>query len=171
MSATQRFKKFAENELNIRKLVPLSLLLLSSSAFAAGTVQFVNWYSHIFHLLGVHDHHVVHDWLPVMGAAFIFVFINVLGMLFRSHINSLGDNTTPGRSISLMTFVEIIMEFIYSLVQGVIGEHHYRKFLPLMCGIFIFIFCCNLSGLIPGFPPATERLNTNLAMGLTGFLV
>src|SRR5690606_6463329 len=34
-----------------------------------------------------------------------------------------------------------------------------------------FIFFSNLSGLVPGFPPASESINTNLAMALVVFII
>ena len=38
-------------------------------------------------------------------------------------------------------------------------------------GVFIFILTSNLSGLVPGFPPATESFNLNLALGVLVFVV
>ena len=35
----------------------------------------------------------------------------------------------------------------------------------------LFIFFCNIIAIVPGFVPATDNLNTNLAMSLSVFLV
>jgi F-type H+-transporting ATPase subunit a len=34
----------------------------------------------------------------------------------------------------------------------------------------LFIFCCNIQGLIPGFLPPTDTLKTNLALSMLSFL-
>lgn len=147
-------------------------LTASTTAFAAGGgIEFVNYFKIIFHMFGVTDEHTIHVWMPVMGGALTLLIINVLGINFRNHISNLRENITPDRRFNLSTFLEMMMEFIDSLVSGIIGEKIYRTYLPLMCGLFIFIFFSNLTGLVPGFPPATESLDTNLAMALSVFLV
>ena len=40
-----------------------------------------------------------------------------------------------------------------------------------MCGLFLFILVSNLTGLVPGFVPSTESINTNLAMGLMVYVI
>ncbi|NUM87851.1 MAG: F0F1 ATP synthase subunit A, partial [Bdellovibrionales bacterium] len=44
------------------------------------------------------------------------------------------------------------------------------KYLPVVGTLFLFIFVCNLFGLIPGFSPPTDNVNTTLACGLFVFL-
>ena len=146
-------------------------ILISGQCLAGGSIEFVNWYATFLHALGMHDHHAVHEWMAVCSSGLVLLFLTLVGLKFRIHINNLGDNIIPSRSFGFMTFVEMIMEFIYSLVQGVIGEGQFKKYMPLMSTIFLFIFFCNLSGMIPGFPPATENFSSNLAMGFTIFLV
>lgn len=39
--------------------------------------------------------------------------------------------------------------FIADLARGAIGEHRYRTYMPLLCGLFIFILVSNLIGIFP----------------------
>ena len=41
-----------------------------------------------------------------------------------------------------------------------------RKFVPLLAGIFIYIFSMNIMGLIPGFDAPTANLNSTVCMAL-----
>ncbi|RYZ78588.1 MAG: ATP synthase F0 subunit A, partial [Proteobacteria bacterium] len=70
---------------------------------------------------------------------------------------------------SLRGIVELVTEFITSLIDTVIG-HHGRRFAPMFASVFFFIFCNNLIGIIPGMTPATENINTTFAMGCFMFL-
>ena len=56
------------------------------------------------------------------------------------------------------------------LLTNIFGsENKARKFLPLLGGSFLFIFFSNLLGVFPGFYPATQNLNSTLAMSLVIF--
>jgi F-type H+-transporting ATPase subunit a len=50
------------------------------------------------------------------------------------------------------------------------GEKEAARFLPFIGTLALFIFCCNIQGLIPGFLPPTDTLKTNLALGLIVFV-
>ena len=45
-----------------------------------------------------------------------------------------------------------------------------RRFVPLLCGIFIYIFAMNLLGLVPGFDAPTANLNTTVSVALCVFI-
>lgn len=53
----------------------------------------------------------------------------------------------PGRGQSV---VELIVEFLLTLVEGTAGKRIGRRIFPLISGIFIFILFANFSGLLPG---------------------
>jgi F-type H+-transporting ATPase subunit a len=75
----------------------------------------------------------------------------------------------PDPKLSLRGLFEMITEFIQGFVDMVIGEHG-RKYTPMFAAIFTFIFINNLVGVIPGMTPATEQINTTLAMGTFMFV-
>jgi F-type H+-transporting ATPase subunit a len=45
--------------------------------------------------------------------------------------------------------LEGIYTFIADIAKGSIGEHRYRGYLPLLCGLFLFILVSNLLGIMP----------------------
>lgn len=46
--------------------------------------------------------------------------------------------------------IESLIEGIRSVLEPIVGRHHFSKVFPLLIGCFVFIFINNLSGLIPG---------------------
>jgi F-type H+-transporting ATPase subunit a len=89
---------------------------------------------------------------------------------FSASVAASGQDVEPNGRFSLRFLVESLMEFVLGIAKDNCG-HEYRKFFPFLATLFIFILACNLSGLIPGFPPPTESMDTNVAMGLIVFLV
>lgn len=74
------------------------------------------------------------------------------------------------KSASLVpTKVQNVMEIIISGIEeftiDITGEEG-RWLFPLLATIFIYIFACNIMGLIPGFFPPTANLNTTLSCAL-----
>lgn len=76
----------------------------------------------------------------------------------------------PASRFSLKGIYELILEFVVGICDMVIGEEG-RKFVPMFAAIFLFVWVNNLVGLIPGMTPATDNLNTTLALGIFTFLV
>lgn len=114
---------------------------------------------------------VAHDHDNVAVATFALTSIALVGVGLAARA-SLGKGEAaivPAGSFSLRGLVELITEFIASLVDTVIG-HHGRHFTPMFAAVFFFVFCNNLIGIIPGMTPATENINTTFGMGLFMFL-
>ncbi|MGE0526507.1 MAG: F0F1 ATP synthase subunit A [Bdellovibrionales bacterium] len=74
----------------------------------------------------------------------------------------------PAPRFSIKGVLELIIEFIVGLADMVIGEGG-RKYVPMFAAIFLFVWVNNLVGLLPGMTPATDNLNTTLAIGLFSF--
>ena len=51
---------------------------------------------------------------------------------------------------SFQSIVEMVVSFISDMVYGSAGRRLGRKILPLILGLFIFIWIANLTGLLPG---------------------
>jgi F-type H+-transporting ATPase subunit a len=142
-----------------------SLIFAADSAFAAGIPHFINYYEITSHSLGLPT-----ALSPAVGAVFITLVLLSLGLLFRAQVTKAIADPTPSDKFSLLVFVELIAEFVTGLTNEMIGKEG-ERFLPLIGTLFFFILFNNLSGLIPGFPPATENMSTNLAMGLIVFFI
>jgi F-type H+-transporting ATPase subunit a len=117
------------------------------------------------------NHDQILEWQSVVGGLLTLALITIMGLSFKKSVEASGDNCEPEGKFSLRTFIEMIFDFVNDLARDIIGEKSYGRFMFLLTGLFLFIFISNLSGLIPGFPPATESINTNLAMSGIVFLV
>lgn len=161
----------------MRKRIVFPLLLTltalgSGQAWAAGGsgTEFINYYHILLHGLGV-DQHAIHDWQAVAGGLFSLLVIVLVGLAYRRSVASSGGEVVPDGRFSIRSIVESVLEFVCNLARNIIGEHQAARFYPLLCGLFLFIFVSNLTGLVPGFLPATDSISTNLALGMVIFLV
>lgn len=140
-----------------------SVGLAASPALAAGGA--VDYYGMVTHAL-----HLDHKWVPSIGAALMTVVIALVGLRYRAAVARAGDDALPTGKFGLRYIVETILDNVTTLAKDNTHEH-YRRFLPFMAALFVFILFNNVSGLIPGFPPATLSMDTNVAMGLLVFVV
>lgn len=81
-----------------------------------------------------------------------------------------GQALVPEGRWSFRNFFEIAAEQLLFLTESVLGRHDAAKYFPIIGALFVFIFSCNLIGLIPGILPPTDNLNTTLALGTFVFL-
>lgn len=86
-------------------------------------------------------------------------------------MQSPGQGIIPDSRLSFRNFFEILAEKLYAFVESVLGERNAPIYFPLIGTLFLFIFSCNLIGLVPGFLPPTDNLNTTLALGTFVFVV
>ena len=98
--------------------------------------------------------HVVYTWIAM---ALLFT----LGAVARRRLT-----LVPGK---LQNVCETVIDGLEQLTVNTIGEEG-RRFVPLLCGIFLFILTLNLLGLVPGCDAPTANLNTTLAFALFVFL-
>lgn len=94
----------------------------------------------------------------------------VLASLGRLALGKGKDAVVPAKGFSLKGIFEQLTEFNASLAETVIG-HEGRAYVPMFTTIFFFIFVNNIFGLFPGMAPATENINTGMAVGLFVFVV
>ena len=142
---------------------------LSTRALASGGSEAVEWYPAILHNLGLTET-MAHRFAPVATTALVTVILFVLGVYFSKKISTAGDDLIPDQRFSLRGLVEVVLDFIYGLAKDNCG-HDFRGFLPLLATLFLVILVGNLTGLVPGFTPATLDISSNLAMGLIVFIV
>lgn len=98
--------------------------------------------------------HVFYTWIAMAG-------LFILGIVARSRVSLI-----PG---TLQNVLETLIDGLEQLTVNTIGEEG-RRFVPLLCGIFIFILSLNLLGLIPGCDAPTANVNTTMAFALFVFL-
>jgi len=109
----------------------------------------------LFELIGFG--HFAHSYPYIVYSWVVMMILIVLGFL-------------ASKSVSLVpTKVQNVMEIIVSALEeftiDITGEEG-RWLFPLLATIFLYIFTCNIIGLIPGFYPPTASLNTTLSCAL-----
>lgn len=119
------------------------------------------WYDYFVHSTVIPQH--------TFTALVVMVMLISAAVLARWSLARAEDSAVPDGSLTLRNIVELSVEFITGVVDGIIGRKG-RKFVPLFGSFFLFILCANLMGLIPGFSPPTSNLNTTLGLGLVSFL-
>ena len=72
----------------------------------------------------------------------------------------------------LWNFLEWILLFIRDQVaKPALGEHDYKRFLPYLWTLFLFILVMNLLGMVPFMASATASLAVTGALALVAFIV
>ena len=97
--------------------------------------------------------------------------LGLLGLSLGAYgsLRARASDPSPAGSFGIRGVFELLVEFIVSLSDRVLGEHN-RKYVPLFGAIFIAILFNNLLGMVPGMVPATENFNTTFALGVFSFL-
>jgi len=105
----------------------------------------------------------------VSGALFVLLLLTVLSYLgFRKMALQNATDIIPSARLTLRNFFELFTEMILQFLDDIIG-HRGREFLPLIGTLGFFILFSNLLGLVPGFLPPTDNLNTTVACALVVF--
>ncbi len=112
---------------------------------------------------------VGHYYIHIATAIIVGLMLILFSVVGRIALGSGAASYTPAGKTSIKGFVEVILEFIVGLSDLVVGEKA-RHFAPMFAVIFIYVWFNNLAGLIPGMTPATDNLNTTIALGIFTFL-
>ena len=109
----------------------------------------------LFELIGLG--HFAHSYPHVIYSWVIMTFLIVMGA-----IASKGMSMVPSKTQNVF---EVIISSIEDFMITVTGEEG-RWLFPVAATVFLYVFVCNISGLIPGFFPPTASLNTTLSCAL-----
>ena len=102
----------------------------------------------------------------------VFFVALLLASLAVRKLNQPGDEAyLPEKKLGLFTVFELVGEALLNLMTGMMGKKHAYFFFPLILALAVFIFLGNFLGTLPGLLPATDNLNTTLALGLVVFVV
>ena len=113
-------------------------------------------------LSGLGLEHFAHEYQHVIHSWFVMLIMIVGSILLVRGIQLL-----PRKG---QNFLEIIIEGLENFLVDITGPEG-RAFFPYIATIFLYIFVCNLIGLIPGFFSPTANLNTTLSMALCTFIL
>ena len=109
----------------------------------------------LFELIGLG--HFAHTYPHVIYSWVIMAVLIVLAAIAAKNIRMI-----PTKAQNVF---EVVVSGIEDFMVDVVGEEG-RWLFPLAATVFIYIFTCNLSGLIPGFFPPTASINTTLSCAL-----
>ncbi len=84
------------------------------------------------------------DWFT--NSIFVAIVVTSAILLFTRMATKRMELIPDGKQ----NFVELVIEFLYGQVEGIVGKHVAPKAFPLLATIFIFILASNWFGLIPG---------------------
>jgi F-type H+-transporting ATPase subunit a len=106
----------------------------------------------------------------VSMALFVLLVLTLLSYsAFRQiTLHSSAEAVIPADRLTLRNFFELFTEMILKFLDDIIGPRA-REFLPLIGTLGFFILFSNLLGLVPGFLPPTDNLNTTVACALVVF--
>ena len=111
------------------------------------------------------DHQFYHLFYTLL-CGLLFLLLSFLG---RQALMKTEKAHIPEGAFNLKAFFEIFVEQLAGLCDSIVGNQG-RPMLPLFCFFFLFIWLQNLLGLIPGFLPPTQNLNSALALGVLSFI-
>jgi F-type H+-transporting ATPase subunit a len=135
-------------------------------------------YQHLLDWLnGSYNHTVVfppgkHDFDTVahLYGAWLVAFVLVLLSLYaRMKLSDVEKAIIPPRKLGVLAFFELTLDVVVGMMQGVLGPT-YKRYVPMIFTLALYILFSNLLGLIPGMVPPTDNLNTNLAPAVVVFL-
>ena len=109
----------------------------------------------LFELLGMGEFahanvHVIYSWI-------VMILLIGLGIIATKSLTMI-----PGK---IQNVFELIVSGMEEFMVGITGEEG-RWLLPVVGTVFLYVFACNLIGLLPGFFPPTASLNTTLSCAL-----
>lgn len=116
---------------------------------------------------------VAHEHIGVQhmfGLALVLVLLLLMGLVARSALANTQKALVPQDKLSIRTFVELFVSTAYTMMSDIMGKKAAKFFLPLIGTCAFVILLSNLLGLVPGFTPPTDNLNTTVAMSLVIFL-
>lgn len=104
----------------------------------------------------------------IAGTIVVSVALALFALAARIALAANKNYVVPGEKLTFLNFADILSEGLYNMTKGVLG-HDAPKYFPIIGALFLYLVVSNLFGLLPGFSPPTDNVNTNLAAGLFVF--
>lgn len=105
----------------------------------------------------------------LVAAGLVIVCLGIMSLLARARLRNIENVIVPSARLTSLNVFELMLQLVIKLMRDVIGAD-YKRHVPLVGTLALFILFSNLLGLIPGFIPPTDNLNTTLACGLVVFV-
>jgi F-type H+-transporting ATPase subunit a len=105
----------------------------------------------------------------VFGLALVLLLLILIGLSVKSSLSDTQKALVPEDKLTVRTFVELFVSTTYRMMADIMGKKAAKFFLPLIGTCAFVILVSNLLGLVPGFTPPTDSLNTTVALSLVIF--
>jgi F-type H+-transporting ATPase subunit a len=105
----------------------------------------------------------------VAHALLVAVVLLTMALLANRRLVAAAEEIVPSRKLSLTNFFESVYDSLLAMMEGILG-HHASNYIHLIGALAFFILFSNLLGLIPGFAPPTDNINTPAACAVVVFL-
>ncbi|HOP86621.1 MAG TPA: F0F1 ATP synthase subunit A [Syntrophorhabdaceae bacterium] len=106
----------------------------------------------------------------VSNSIIVSIILLIIVILGYRQIRKKEDEVVPEPNLTFKNFVEMIVESLSNIIIDSMGPRG-KEFVLLVGTLALFILFNNLSGLVPGFLPATDNVNTTFACSLTVFVM
>lgn len=105
----------------------------------------------------------------VFSAIFVVIVLVIMSLIARHRLKNLEKAIIPSPKITIANLMEVLMGVLMSLMKDIIGKD-YKRHVPLVATLALFILFSNLLSLLPGFVSPTDNLNTTIGCGLVVFV-
>jgi F-type H+-transporting ATPase subunit a len=105
----------------------------------------------------------------IYAAIIVFLILALTSLVARSRFNNLEQAVVPPRTLGVVALYEVFIETVVGLMASIIGPS-YKRYVPVIGTLSLFVLVSNLMGLIPGMLPPTDNLNTTFAAALIVFI-
>jgi F-type H+-transporting ATPase subunit a len=150
-----------------------------------------SWFSLLLKKLGIYDglhdqaHHLGwpfndqgRSWFAgqpielqhVFGALLVLLILVAIAIVSSSWARDTQKALVPEGRLTIRSFTELFVGATYGMMRDIMGAKAAKFFLPLIGTCAFFIFFSNVLGLVPGFLPPTDNLNTTVACAVVIFL-
>jgi F-type H+-transporting ATPase subunit a len=154
---------------------------------AAGTssspVEIVNWYHVLLtKFISVLNPDMPYNlvvekaefWFPVFASAsavLLMICIAYFSGFARMKPETMSDEELlPPKKFGLFAFIELSWSVVHSTLESTLGEKNWMRFAPALGGTFFLLLISNLSGVFPGFEPATATMSFTFAAAIFIFI-
>ena len=107
--------------------------------------------------------------MHVAGSLLVVAVLMIFSLMARFSLAGNKNYLIPAPKLSFLGFCDIVSESLYKLTKNILG-HDAPLYFPVVGALFLYIFVCNILGILPGFSPPTDNVNTTLACGVFVFI-